>query len=191
MLGVVYTSFIEMVEERFSTDVADDLLENPQLKYDGVYTAVGSYDHGDMIRMVVHLSELTDIPVDDLVKAFGEYLFAQLASRYPDVLGDRERMLDFLEVIETSVHTQVRKLYPNAELPRFECIRHDADSLTMHYASKRPFVNLALGLIEGCAKHYQQPYDIEVERSTEGEYNKATSESERQHDRRGTLAAPP
>lgn len=110
MLGVVYTSFIEMVEERFSPDVADDLLENPQLKYDGVYTSVGSYDHGDMIRMVVHLSELTDIPVDDLVKAFAEYLFAQLASRYPDVLGDRERMLDFLEVIATSVHTGAQAL---------------------------------------------------------------------------------
>ncbi|MBS98926.1 MAG: hypothetical protein CMI01_09640 [Oceanospirillaceae bacterium] len=174
MLGVVYTSFIEMVEQQFSPDTADDLLDNPALKYDGVYTAVGSYDHNDMIRMVVHLSELTGIPVDDLVQAFGEYLFHQLAERYPAVLEARTGFLDFLEVIETSVHTQVRKLYPNAELPQFDTVRHDPNSLTMHYASRRPFVNLALGLIQGCSAYYKQPYEIDVERSTEGELNKAS-----------------
>lgn len=174
MLGVVYTTFIDMVEERFSADVADELLDNPNLQHGGVYTAVGQYDHGDMIRMVVHLSELSEIAVDDLVKAFGEYLFHRLAERYPAVLSGREGLLDFLEVIETSVHTQVRKLYPQAELPMFECSRDSADQLTMHYVSRRPFVNLALGLIEGCSQHYGEPCEVEVTRCEEGEQNRAT-----------------
>lgn len=174
MLGVVYTSFIEMVEEKFSPEVADQLLENPQLQYGGVYTAVGSYEHHDIIRMTVHLSEISGTPADDLVPAFGEYLFHQLVERYPQILDGCDNLLDFLQGIESSVHTQVRALYPSAELPRFECIREDTRRLTMHYESKRPFVNLALGLIQGAANHFGQQYQIEVIRSRNAVDNKAS-----------------
>ncbi|TCK05637.1 heme NO-binding domain-containing protein [Marinobacterium mangrovicola] len=174
MLGVVYTSFIEMVEEKFSPEVADQLLENPQLQYGGIYTAVGSYEHHDIIRMAVHLSEISGIPADDLVPVFGEYLFHQLVERYPQMVDGCDNLLDFLQGIETSVHTQVRALYPSAQLPRFECIREDSNHLTMHYESKRPFVNLARGLIQGAANYFGQDYQVEVIRSRETADNKAS-----------------
>ncbi|SEG86332.1 heme NO-binding domain-containing protein [Marinobacterium lutimaris] len=174
MLGVVYTSFIEMVEEKFSPEIADQLLANPQLQYGGIYTAVGSYEHHDIIRMAIHLSEISGIPADDLVPAFGEYLFHQLVQRYPQMIEDCHSMLDLLQGIETSIHTQVRALYPSASLPSFECIREADNHLVMQYESKRPFVNLALGLIQGAANHYGQQYEIEVVRARDNEDNKAS-----------------
>lgn len=45
---------------------------------------------------------------------------------------------------------EVRKLYPNAELPRFYYEQQSANELTMYYLSSRHFEDLAVGLITGC-----------------------------------------
>jgi hypothetical protein len=51
------------------------------------------------------------------------------------------------------VHTEVRKLYPTAQLPSFD-VRQEGDTLVLHYRSSRPFADLAHGLIEGCIEHF-------------------------------------
>lgn len=40
MLGLVFTEFMELVEQEFSLDMVDDLIEDNQLSSDGAYTAV-------------------------------------------------------------------------------------------------------------------------------------------------------
>lgn len=170
MLGLVFTEFMEMVETRFSDDVLDDVLDSVQLENDGSYTAVGYYDHHDMIKMVVALSKQVDIPIDDLVEAFGEHMFGVLAGKYPIMLEGYSCMLDFLESVDGTVHREVLKLYPDAELPRFTCERLGPDHLLLHYRSKRPFSRLALGLIRGCATHFGTQLDISSSTSQDGDF---------------------
>jgi len=55
----------------------------------------------------------------------------------------------------------VRKLYPNAELPRFEIERPDRDHLRMIYRSDRHMGDLAEGLIRQCVAHFGTPVNIE------------------------------
>ena len=55
-----------------------------------------------------------------------------------------------LEAIEGEVHVEVRKIYPNAELPTFATERIAPDALRMDYSSSRPLVPFCQGLIEGC-----------------------------------------
>ncbi len=45
MKGVVFTEFIEMVEDQFSADMVDDIIDDAQPPSGGAYTAVGTYDH--------------------------------------------------------------------------------------------------------------------------------------------------
>jgi hypothetical protein len=160
MLGIVYTEFMEMVEDKFSADVLDDILETPGLTTDGSYTSVGYYDHTDMIRMVVALSKAVDVPVDDLIEAFGRHMFSVLSGKYPSLIEGRESALEVLESIDSTVHREVIKLYPQAELPQFKCDRHSPTQLTMHYRSKRPFSRLALGLIKGCGDHFSEALEV-------------------------------
>ena len=47
MKGVVFTEFIEMVEDKFSADIADQIIEEADLPSGGVYTSVGTYDHAE------------------------------------------------------------------------------------------------------------------------------------------------
>jgi hypothetical protein len=169
MLGLVFTEFMEMVEARFSDEVLDDVLDSVELSTGGVYTAVGYYDHTDMVRMVVALSQRVDMPVDDLIEAFGVHLFGVLAGKYPVMLEGYSSPLDFLESVDAKVHKEVLKLYPEAELPRFTCERVAPARLLLHYSSKRPFSRLALGLIRGCAAHFGCELEISASASQSGD----------------------
>jgi hypothetical protein len=54
----------------------------------------------------------------------------------------------------------VRKLYPDAELPRFDASRPGKDEMQLVYRSSRHFEDLAEGLIEGCISHFGETIKI-------------------------------
>lgn len=152
MKGVVFTEFSEMVEERFGLAVADAVLEASPNK--GAYTAVGDYDFRELVAMVGALAQETDVPAPALVEAFGHHLFGRFVVAYPQMFVGISTALDLLEQVENHIHVQVRKLYPKAELPRFE-VERDGSTLYMNYASPRCLGDLAQGLIQGCLDHYE------------------------------------
>jgi hypothetical protein len=159
MKGMVFTEFLEMVEAKFSADMVDDIIDDANLPSGGAYTAVGTYDHGELVQMVVALSQRTDIAVPALVHTFGEHLFGRFYALFPAFFQGITSALDFLEGIETVIHTEVRKLYPDAQLPQFDCTR-SADGLQMLYSSPRHFGDLAEGLIHGAVAHFGDQLQI-------------------------------
>ena len=159
MKGMVFTEFLDMVELKFSADMVDDLIEDSQLPNGGAYTAVGTYDHAELVRMVEALANRSGVPVPTLVHAFGLYLFGRFHALYPGFFSGIPTALDFLEGVETVIHTEVRKLYPDAQLPEFDCVR-TASGLDMVYSSPRHFGDLATGLIEGALLHFGDPVSL-------------------------------
>ena len=153
MKGMVFTEFLEMVESKFSADMVDDIIDDSDLASGGAYTAVGTYDHGELVQMVVALSKRTDQPVPALVQAFGLHLFGRFHTLYPAFFQGISSAMDFLEGIESVIHTEVRKLYPDAQLPKFDCTR-SSDGLDMVYSSPRHFGDLAEGLIKGALEFF-------------------------------------
>jgi hypothetical protein len=161
MKGIVFSEFIEMVESRYSPELADEIIGSSNLPSGGMYTAVGTYQHGEMLELVAHLSEKTNTPGAELVRTFGLYLFGRFLELYPAFFEGVGGTFVFLTQIEDHVHAEVRKLYPDAELPTFETRLLDGDTLEMTYRSRRPFADLALGLIQGCVEHYGEDVSIE------------------------------
>lgn len=150
MKGIVFTEFMDMVEDVFSADILEDIIEKSELPNDGAYTAVGTYDHEEIVRMAVNLSQTVDIPVATLLEVFGKHLFGRFAQLYPVFFENMSEPFEFLKNIDDYIHVEVRKLYPNAELPRFYYEQQSAKELTMYYLSSRHFEDLAVGLITGC-----------------------------------------
>lgn len=163
MKGIVFSEFIEMVEARFSPELADEIIQAADLPSAGMYTSVGTYDHREMLRLIDQLSLKTEVPAGDLTRQFGHYLFGRFHELYPFLFEGVDGAFDFLSRIEDHVHREVRKLYPDAELPTFDTSRPDASTLELVYRSNRPFADLALGLIEGCARHYGESVAMERE----------------------------
>jgi hypothetical protein len=153
MKGMVFTEFLEMVEARWSPDLVDDLVEAADLPSGGRYTSVGTYGHEEMVTLVRGLSERTGIPVPELIRAFGRHLFGRFSVTHPRLFQGAADAFGFLEGIESLIHAEVLKLYPDAMLPRFDVTR-DGDRMTLVYHSSRHFEDLAHGLIEGCLEHF-------------------------------------
>src|SRR5688500_13719002 len=83
MKGIVFTEFLEMVEHQFGPAIADRIIVESKVASNGAYTSVGTYDHGELVAMVVCLSAATGVPAEALVQAFGEHLFERFAVGFP------------------------------------------------------------------------------------------------------------
>lgn len=153
MKGMVFTEFLEMVETKFSADMVDDIIDDANPASGGAYTSVGTYSHEELVDMVVALSNRTQIPVPVLVRTFGEHVFGVFARSFQQFFEGVPDALTFLSGIEDIIHAQVIKLYPDAQLPKFDCVR-DGNQLTMIYHSDRHLADLAEGLIMGCGQHF-------------------------------------
>jgi len=155
MKGVVFRSFETFVINRFGEDVIEDAMALPTLSTGGAYTAVGDYPPSDFLTLAVSVAEQTKTPIPTLVTHFGETLFHILAGTHSDMVKGYDTAIDLLSVIENVIHRDVRKLYTNAQLPRFDILDRSGNNyLHMEYSSARPFADLAEGLIIGCLDHY-------------------------------------
>lgn len=173
MKGVVFTEFLDMVEDRFSADMVDDIIDDADLPSGGAYTAIGTYPHEEIVALVVALSGRSGIAVPDLLKVYGEHLFGIFVKGYPGFFAGVSDAFEFLAGIEDIIHAEVRKLYPDAELPRFdvECCEHGRQ-LTLIYDSRRHFEDLAEGLMRGCIAHFGGDIDIHREALGDGDARK-------------------
>jgi hypothetical protein len=160
MKGVVFTEFLDMVEERFSPALADEILESCELPSGGVYTSVGTYSSEEMTLLVGTLSDRVGVPVPDLLEAYGVYLFERFLALYPSFFDGPTDALSFVSTVDSVVHTEVEKLYSDAELPRFDIVRPGPDALVMTYRSPRHLGDLAAGLLRGAVEHYGEPVGI-------------------------------
>lgn len=163
MKGVVFTEFLEMVEDRFSREIADHIIVASDLPSGGAYTSIGTYDHTEMVQLVTQLSAATGTPVPVLVHTFGKYLFGRFAVLYPQLFEGVESAYSLLEKVESTIHVEVLKLYPDAELPSFDCIASEPGRLTMTYRSTRGLADFAAGLIDGCIEHFGETIDVQRE----------------------------
>ena len=155
MKGMVFKFFEQHVAARLGEEALDDLLNHPGLSTGGAYTSVGNYPTSDLTCMVTTLSERTGLPVKDLLNTFGHDLFRNLAEGHSAIMAKFDDCLDMLAGIESVIHRDVRKLYNDAELPRFEVMTHErGQRIVLVYSSSRPFADLAHGLIQGALAYY-------------------------------------
>ena len=64
--------------------------------------------------------------------------------------------------IDSHIHVEVLKLYPEASLPRFETIM-EGDLMSMIYTSQRKMASFAQGLIEGSIEYFREDYKVSRE----------------------------
>jgi hypothetical protein len=162
MKGIVFNLLEKMVTERFGIEAWEGLLERATLKTpNGAFLGSQTYPDEDLMSLVASASEATKIPAEQLVQAFGLFMFPHLAALAPSFLEGHKRAKDFLLSVDRVIHVEVRKLHPGSVLPRFTCEDPAPDRLVMIYQSRRNLCDLAIGLIEGAGKHFGERIGIE------------------------------
>ncbi|MEZ0607250.1 heme NO-binding domain-containing protein [Fibrella sp. WM1] len=167
MKGFVFTEFLEMVEEAHGYELVDKMLLESHLPSGGNYTSVGTYDHAEMMALVNKLSEHLNVPVSQLLRAYGRYMFSSFKRDYGIFISRSDSAFSLLSSIQQYIHVEVRKLYPDAELPHFTITQSTPGRLIMHYESERKLADFARGLIEGCLAHFGEEAEVAESRVAE------------------------
>ncbi|MDY8134635.1 heme NO-binding domain-containing protein [Aquimarina sp. 2201CG5-10] len=167
MKGIVFTEFLELVEEKFGLAVVDKIIQESSLPSGGAYTAVGTYDFSEMLSLLTHLSDHTNISIDDLLLTYAEHFFKVLADSYPGLIDKYDDPIELLSSIENHIHVEVQKIYPDAELPTFHILEKTSTNLVMIYKSSRSMYNFGLGLMHKTFEHYNSTATILLEKIKE------------------------
>ena len=163
MKGIVFTEFLELVEDKFGLEMVDSIIENSNLESKGIYTSVGTYNFAEMVQLLKNLSDKTGISKDDLLLIYGEHFFNVLKQSYPQILDIYRDPIEMLASVEKHIHVEVRKIYPDAELPKFDVIEKSDNNLLMIYKSSRAMHYFGLGLMNKTFEHFNSKATIELE----------------------------
>ncbi|MDP2561649.1 heme NO-binding domain-containing protein [Psychrobium sp. 1_MG-2023] len=161
MQGSIYTAFSDMVIEQMGMESWNELIDETKPPSQGIYTAGEQYQDSELINMVVLLVEKTGLPIEQLLESFGEFLFDKLYKNSPADLSNIDNLRDFLLAIDSVIHVEVKRLHPQAYLPKFKYIEDRDDQLTLQYFSKRKLCHVSVGLIKGAANKFKQKIQLE------------------------------
>ena len=164
MKGIVFTEFLEFVEDHHGILMVDKLITNSKLESKGIYSSVGTYDHSEMVQLVTWLSKETEVPIGKLLTIYGEHFFSVLHKSYPSFFDKITDCFEFLDTVDNYIHPEVLKLYPDAELPRFDTESMSANEMRLIYHSQRALYPFAEGIIIGLMNHFTQgTYTLKTE----------------------------
>ncbi|EAS20798.1 heme NO-binding domain-containing protein [Nonlabens mediterrranea] len=167
MKGIVFTEFLDLVEDKFGLEMVDQIIEQSELPSNGVYTSIGTYSFSEMLQLIQNLSSNTGLSVDQLLLVYGEHFFNVIENSYPGLLATYKDPIEMLSSIENHIHIEVRKIYPDAELPTFEVLEKSDNHLIMIYKSSRAMHHFGLGLMNRTFAHFEMASNIIIDKLKE------------------------
>lgn len=167
MKGIVFTEFLELVEEKFGLEMVDKIISASELESNGIYTSIGTYSFSEMLQLLQHLSANTGISIDNLLLVYGEHFFGVIETSYPGLLATYKDPIEMISSIENHIHIEVRKIYPDAELPVFILEEKTENTLTLIYKSNRAMHHFGLGLMKKTFEHFNSTAEIVLEKIKE------------------------
>lgn len=164
MKGIVFTEFLDLVEERFGLEMVDAIISQSKLESKGVYTSIGTYSFSELLQLLQNLKIQTGISIDNLLLIYGEHFFSVIETNYKDLLSSYNDPIEMLSSIENHIHVEVRKIYNDAELPTFIIKEKTKKTLILIYKSSRSMHHFGLGLMNKTFEHFNSKATIILEK---------------------------
>lgn len=160
MKGLIFNEFLGMVDEKFGYQMVDKIITDSDLPNEGAYTSVGTYPHSEMVSLLANLSKRTNIMVPELLETFGKYIFIVFTRSYSKFVNSYTNSFELLSHVEDTIHEEVLKLYPEAQLPSIITTVRFENEMILIYKSSRAMSDLAKGLIYGCLNYFNEDAEI-------------------------------
>lgn len=175
MKGLVFRTFYEFCETHHGADALDEIIEAANLPNGGAFTTVGTYPFPHMEALIGAYIGRTGQALEETLQQFGAFCFSKWVQIWPAEFEGKE-LFDVLSTVDEFHEKEVRKLYPDAELPSFRVEARSATELVLGYRSQKPLSDLAAGVIKGAGLHMQQPVRVRQEPANDddGDYVRIT-----------------
>ena len=149
MKGIILAEFIEYIELELGELAAQKIIDNSNLASEGAYSRVGLYDYQELISLLTNAASESQQEAETLLDGFSNHLFLMFKKDYSMFFKDVDNAAHMLMQIDNHIHVEVKKLYPDAELPSFEYKLND-NELSLYYSSPRPLALVAHALVKAC-----------------------------------------
>ncbi|MGB5756398.1 MAG: heme NO-binding domain-containing protein [Acidimicrobiales bacterium] len=162
MKGAIFKLFEAFVEVSYGPEALEDLLDSAELETTEPFVGPGNYPPGDLLALVAKAVEVHETTTEELLRAFGRHAFPSLAGSVPTLLEGLDTPRDLLCNLESVIHTEVRKLDPEASPARFTVTELGPTEILLHYQSPFGLFPLVEGLLAGVGDWYDMPLHHEL-----------------------------
>jgi hypothetical protein len=160
MHGIIHLELQKFVIANHGEQAWHELLRRADLAGE-IVTPLKVYPDEQIVRLVKGASELTGIPIADLLEAFGEALVPTYLTLYGALIKPEWRTLDVIEHTEETIHRVVRLRQPGAQPPRLRARRTTPVEVILTYDSPRRLCAVARGIARGLASHFSERISID------------------------------
>ena len=162
MYGLVNKAVEDLVTTKFGAKAWDEITKKAGVDDIG-FISMDPYPDEITFGLVAAASEVLEIPVEQLLEAFGEY-WTQYTARegYGDLMDiSGASFSGFLDNLD-SLHSRIALSFPELKPPAFVCEQLEDGDLVLHYHSTRDgLAPMVRGLIKGLANMFEVDIDIE------------------------------
>lgn len=168
MYGLVNKALEELVVNNHGPEVWVQVKQLANVG-DDVFISDESYDDLITYKLVGTISDVTQIPVTDILFKFGEHWVLKTGPEYYGALlkSGGANLKEFLQNLP-HFHSRIQLIYPKLRPPEFECTDITDNSIKLHYKTHRSgLTSFVFGLLNGLSTTYQTPIEVSLISSKE------------------------
>lgn len=165
MHGSIFVLLKRFVENLYDYSTWIKLLEATGIEHPA-YQMHEMYPTEELYAIVQEASELTGKPVYDLMEQFGVFLVPDLMLIYKKYVHPDWRTYEMLLNTEEAMHGAVRKEDNRTNPPKLLVTKKGSKQLIVDYYSKRKMAGVAVGILKGIARYFNENDIVKVTRVT-------------------------
>ena len=163
MKGTMFNIFEEFILQKSGMGAYENILRHARTETKEAFLSAGTYPDTDFYKLVATACKLYHLPAEEAQQMFGRFTFMELAKFQPHFVQPYKSAKNFLLTVDSVIHVEVKKLYPDTYLPKFIYFEPSRHELQIIYISKRKLYSFMEGLIEGVADYFKENIDIEFD----------------------------
>ncbi|GAB3528709.1 hypothetical protein GCM10027443_07040 [Pontibacter brevis] len=161
MHGSMFVLMRRFVENAYDFSTWIKLVEAAGIQH-AYYQMHEVYPTKEMYAIVHKASELTGIPVYELMEKYGEFLVSDLLLVYNRYINPAWRTYDMLLNTEAAMHAAVKREDNRANPPMLLVTKKGSKQLIVDYHSRRRMAGVAVGIIKGIAGYFHERDLVEI-----------------------------
>ncbi|MFD3002827.1 heme NO-binding domain-containing protein [Pontibacter toksunensis] len=161
MQGSIFVLLRRFVESLYGYSTWVNLREAAGIEH-APYQMDETYPTSEIAAIIGKASKLVGVPPHQLMEQFGESLVPDLLMIYKKHMHPEWRTYDMLLNTEAAMHAAVRKEDSRATPPLLLVTKKGSRQLIVDYYSRRRMAAVAVGIIRGITRHYDESDKVEV-----------------------------
>ena len=161
MHGSMFVLFKRYIESAYNYSTWMELLEEVGLER-ASYQMQEMYPTQELFTLVQGTAQKTKTPTFKVLEQYGEFLVPDLLLVYRKYIQPEWRTYELLLNTEATMHGAVRKEDNRTDPPILLVTKKGNHQLVVDYHSKRRMAGVAVGIIRGIARYYNEDNKVQI-----------------------------